>query len=191
MPEYRRLDAPGATVFFTVVTEQRRPIFNDPVAVDLLRGAFRRVLADHPFTIDAIVIMPDHIHAIWTMPPGDDRFGLRWSAVKAAFTRAYLAGGGQETRRSASRKARNERGVWQRRFWDHVIRDDDDLGRHMDYVYYNPVKHGYVDCPHAWPHTSFHRHVRNGLYAKDWMCVCRGRPVRPLDLRSLDGRVGE
>ena len=87
MPEYRRLDAPGATVFFTVVTERRRPIFNDPAAVDLLRAAFRRVVSDHPFTIDAIVIMPDHIHAIWTMPPGNDLFGLRWSAIKAAFTR--------------------------------------------------------------------------------------------------------
>ncbi|MCK4342108.1 MAG: transposase [Phycisphaerae bacterium] len=158
MSEYRRLDAPGATVFFT---------------------------------IDAIVIMPDHIHAIWTMPPGDDRFGLRWSAIKAAFMRAYLAGGGHETRRSASRRARNERGVWQRRFWDHVIRDDDDLGRHVDYIYYNPVKHGCVNCPHAWPYTSFHRHVRDGLYTKDWMCVRGGRSVRPLDLRSLEGRVGE
>ncbi len=142
MPEYRRLDATGATVFFTVVTERRRPIFNGPPAVDLLRAALGRVISDHPFTIDAIVIMPEHIHAIWTMPPGDDRFGLRWSAIKAAFTRAHLAAGGHETRRSASRRARNERGVWQRRFWDHVIRDDDDLGRHVDYIYHSPVKHG-------------------------------------------------
>lgn len=191
MPEYRRVDAPGATVFFTVVTDQRRAILASPVTVDLLRAAFHETMQGHPFTIDAIVILPDHLHAIWTLPAGDTRFGLRWSAVKAAFTRSFLAAGGSEATRNASRCKRGERGVWQRRFWDHVIRDEDDFGCHVDYIHYNPVKHALVRCPHDWPHSSFHGHVRDGTYPSDWMCVCGGRRVRPPDFRALGDRVGE
>ncbi len=191
MPEYRRIDAPGATIFFTVVTNQRRPILASPAAVDLLRAAFRETMERHPFTIDAIVVLPDHLHAVWTLPPGDTRFALRWSAIKAAFTRSFLAAAGPEASRSGSRRRRGERGVWQRRFWDHVIRDDDDLGRHVDYIHYNPVKHGLVECPHAWRNSSFHSHVRDGTYPGDWMCVCGGRRVRRPDFGAIADRVGE
>ena len=178
-------------MFFTVVTDRRLPILASPVAVDLLRSAFRETMQRHPFTIDAIVVLPDHLHSIWTLPPGDTRFALRWSAIKAAFTRAYVGAGGAEAPRSGSRRKRGERGVWQRRFWDHVIRDDDDFGRHLDYVHYNPLKHGLVSCPHDWPYSSFHRHVRDGTYPSDWMCVCGGWSVRPPDFRGLADRVGE
>jgi putative transposase len=191
MPEYRRIDAPGATVFFTVVTDRRRPILTIPVNVGRLRAAFRETMQGHAFTIDAIVVLPDHLHAIWTLPPGDTRFALRWSAIKAAFTRSFLAAGGSEVSRSASRCKRSERGVWQRRFWDHVIRDDDDFGRHVDYIHYNPVKHGQVQCPHDWPYSSFQRHVRDGTYPSDWMCVCAGRAVRPPDFGTIAGGAGE
>jgi putative transposase len=191
MPEYRRIDAPGATIFFTVVTDRRRPILASPVAVDLLRAAFRQTMQRDPFAIDAIVVLPDHVHTIWTLPDGDGCFARRWSAIKAGFTRAFLAAGGREAPQSRSRRVRGERGVWQRRFWDHVIRDDDDFGRHVDYIHYNPVKHGLVRCPHAWPHSSFHRHVREGTYPGDWMCACAGRRAIPPDFGALGDRVGE
>jgi putative transposase len=191
MPEYRRIDAPGATIFFTVVTHHRRSILADPTAVDLLRRAFRQAMHRSPFTIDAIVVLPDHLHAIWTLPAGDSKFATRWSAIKAGFTRAFLAAGGREAARSSSRRKRGEHGVWQRRFWDHVIRDDDDFGRHVDYIHYNPVKHGLVRCPHAWRHSSFHRHVRDGTYPADWLCACGGRALTTPDFGALDDRVGE
>jgi putative transposase len=191
MPEYRRIDAPGATIFFTVVTHRRRPILASPVTVDLLRTAFRQTMQRDPFTIDAIVVLPDHLHAIWTLPPGDARFAKRWSGIKAAFTRAFLAAGGREAPRGQSRRSRGERGVWQRRFWDHVIRDDDDFGNHVDYIHYNPVKHGLARCPHAWPSSSFHQHVDNGTYAADWLCTCAGRTPTPPDFGALADHVGE
>lgn len=191
MPEYRRIDAPGATIFFTVVTDRRRPILASPLAVDLLRTAFRQTIERDPFTIDAIVVLSDDVHAIWTLPQSDGRFARRWSAIKAGFTRAFLAAGGREAARSRSRCARGERGVWQRRFWDHVIRDDDDFGGHVDYIHYNPVKHGLVRCPHTWAYSSFHRHVREGTYTGDWMWTCAGRRPRPPDFGAFGDRVGE
>ncbi|MCH8992100.1 MAG: transposase [Acidobacteria bacterium] len=129
--------------------------------------------------------------SIDALPPDDTRYSMRWSAIKGRFTDLFLADGGTETQRSASRRKRGERGVWQRRFWDHVIRDDDDYGRHMDYIHYNPVKHGLVRCPHAWPHSSFAKCVRQGAYAADWMCLCTGRPVKPPDFGDVEGRAGE
>ena len=191
MPEYRRPIAPGATFFFTVVTSHRRSILTSAAALGFLRTAFRDQIARHPFEIDAIVILPDHLHCLWTLPPDDTRYSMRWSAIKRRFTNLFLAGGGTEARRSASRCKRGERGVWQRRFWDHVIRDDDDFVRHMDYIHYNPVKHDLAPCPHAWPHSSFAKWVRRGAYAGDWMCLCGGRPANPPDFGDVEGRAGE
>lgn len=179
MPEYRRIDAPGATVFFTVVTDGRRPMFMTPAAIALLRWAFRQVRSAHPFEFDAVVILPDHLHAIWTLPAGDHDFSKRWSLIKRAFTQRFLAAGARESVRSTSRRRRGERSVWQRRFWDHVIRDDDDLDRHMNYIHYNPVKHGLSTCPHAWSHSSFAKWVQRGVYPQDWCCVCDNRVFKP------------
>jgi putative transposase len=163
MTNYRRNRIVGGCYFFTVnLAERRLSLLTDHIA--LLRGAFRYARLRHPFTIDGIVILPDHLHAIWTLPKGDDDFSLRWRLIKSAFSRGLPAG----ERISASRLRKGERGLWQRRYWEHTIRDDGDFARHMDYVHFNPVKHGYVARIVDWPHSSFHRLVRLGVYPTDW-----------------------
>ena len=169
MPEYRRPFAPGATFFFTVVTNFRRPILTGSAALEFLRTAFREERAHHTFEIDAIVILPDHLHCLWVLPENDTRFSMRWSAIKGRFTALFLSAGGTETGRSESRRKRGERGIWQRRFWEHVIRDEVDYERHLDYIHYNPVKHDLARCPHEWSHSSFAKWVRQGAYDADWM----------------------
>jgi putative transposase len=174
MPDYRRFTIPGATVFFTVVTHERRRFLTDPLARRCLRMAFRVVRARYPFEVHSIVLLPDHLHALWILPPGDPGYPLRWRRIKEEFTRRYLAGEGEEGPGSASRGVRNERGVWQRRFWEHTIRDEEDFERHCDYIHYNPVKHGLVECPRDWAYSSFHRWVRRGAYPRDWACSSEG-----------------
>jgi putative transposase len=133
-----------------------------------------------------MVLLPDHLHLVITLPPGDAAFSKRIAAIKARFTRAYLAGGVAETSQSASRDRQGYRGVWQKRFWEHLIRDEDDLAACCDYIHYNPVKHGHVRCPHAWPWSTFHRHVRHNNYPADWLCACD--PTRsPQPPRDLPG----
>jgi putative transposase len=128
--------------------------------VELLRAAFRGTRQRHPFTIDAIVVLPDHLHTVWTMPEGDADFAMRWQLIKSTFSR----GPARNERISQSRSAKGERGIWQRRYWEHTIRDEIDFARHVDYVHINPVKHGLVDrAP-----SSFHRHVELGNYPADW-----------------------
>lgn len=191
MPSYRRLEAPGATLFFTVVTHERRRILTSPQSLEILRAAFRQEMDHHPFVIDAIVIFPDHLHTIWTLPPGDTRFSMRWSKIKGEFTERFLAVGGAEGTRGASRLKRGERGVWQRRFWDRVVRDDDELDAFMNYIHWNPVKHGVASCPHSWPQSSFTKWVRAGRYSADWMCRCdRSIPAKPR-FERLRGLLGE
>lgn len=160
MRTYTRAWIPGGTYFFTVNLAQRR---DNTLLVDrihLLRQAFRLVIASHPFVIDAMVVLPEHLHCIWRLPDGDDRFDIRWRLIKTVFSRAMMP----DERISTSRERRNERGIWQRRYWEHVIRDDEDWRRHLDYIHYNPVKHGYVQRVRDWPHSSFHRFVRQGVY---------------------------
>ncbi len=163
MPNYRRCRVPGGTYFFTVNLLDRR---SDLLVrhIELLRAAVRSVLVAHPFHIDAWVVLPDHLHAMWTLPEGDADYSNRWRAIKAAFARALP----KTERRSPGRQKRGERGVWQRRFWEHTIRDERDYARHMDYVHYNPVKHGWVHRVRDWPYSSFHRAVAQGLYPVDW-----------------------
>lgn len=191
MPEYRRPIAPGATFFFTVVTNMRRPILTTVAALEFLRAAFREEIAHHPFEINAIVVLPDHLHCLWNLPPDDTRYSMRWSAIKGRFTELLLADGSTETPRSDSRCKRGERGVWQRRFWDHAIRNDEDYKRHMDYIHYNPVKHGLAQCPHLWPHSSFAKWVRRSVYADNWMCRCACRSVESPDFGDVEDRAGE
>ena len=164
MTEYRRTWHPGATWFFTVNLADRRG--NRPLVerIDVLRTAFRNVRARHPFHIEAVVILPDHLHCVWTLGPGDTDFATRWSLIKRHFSRAIEKG----ERISQSRAKRGERGPWQRRFWEHFIRDQGDFNHHVDYVHWNPVRHGWVRRVSDWPHSSFHTFRRRGIYPEDW-----------------------
>lgn len=165
MPHYRRAHALGATYFFTVVTHERQPILNRPDALDALRDAIRSVKKAKPFELDAIVILPDHLHAIWTLPENDAEFSARWGMIKRQVSKAMPS---SDRSLTSSWRKRRELGLWQRRFWEHLIRDEEDYARHMDYIHYNPVKHGYVGRPGDWPYSSFKKCVDKGLYPADW-----------------------
>lgn len=163
MPDYRRHRVPGGTYFFTVnLLERRRRLLVEHV--DALRAAVRTVRAHQPFHIDAWVVLPDHLHCLWTLPPGDADYSRRWKAIKTAFAKAVP----REELLSDVRRANHERGIWQRRFWEHTVRDDRDYAAHMDYIHFNPVKHGWVKRVADWPYSSFHRLVQAGVYAMDW-----------------------
>ena len=159
--DYRRHYQPGGTYFFTVVIQQRQPLLIKHI--DHLRAAFRYGLQRYPFTIDAIVILPDHLHTLWRLPEGDHNFSLRWMVIKRKFSAGLSANPG-----SPSKQAKREKGIWQRRFWEHCIRDEEDWRRHMDYIHHNPVKHGYCLSPSEWPYSSFQQLVKRGLYRPDW-----------------------
>jgi putative transposase len=176
MSDYRRWYVPGGTLFFTLVTYRRRPLLTEPLARRCLRQAIQIVRAKRPFAIPAFVLLPDHLHALWTLPHGDADYSVRWRRIKEEFTRRYLHEGGLEVEQTVSRRRRNERGVWQRRFWEHAIRDEVDLERHFDYIHYNPVKHGLATCPRDWPFSSFHRCVCEHHYPPDWGCPSASRP---------------
>jgi putative transposase len=163
MTAYRRNTIAGATYFFTVNLADRRLALLTG-NIECLRAAFRATRLRHPFAINAIVILPDHLHAIWTLPQEDHDFALRWSLIKANCSRALPWGEPV----SDSRRRRRERGTWQRRYWEHTIRDEDDFAQHVDYIHFNPVKHGYVARVSDWPYSSFHRMVRLGLYPAEW-----------------------
>jgi putative transposase len=163
MTNYRRHLVPGGSYFFTVnLADRRLPLLTD--RIDALRAAFRDTRARHPFTVDAIVVLPDHLHVIWTLPNGESDFAVRWRLVKATFSRGLPRG----ERIPLSRTRKGERGIWQRRYWEHAIRDEDDLARHAEYIHFNPVKRGHAGRVVDWPHSSFHRMVRRGLYPADW-----------------------
>lgn len=163
MPNYRRARAAGGTFFFTVVTLHRRPVLTHPTVRQALRTAVRHVRAAWPFSVDAWVLLPDHMHCLWTLPDGDAAYSERWAAIKRAVTQAC---GIAST--DGNRLKRKEGGLWQRRFWEHQIRDEDDFRRHVEYTYWNPVKHGYVSRVVDWPYSTFHRDVQRGLYAANW-----------------------
>ena len=163
MTNYRRNFVRGGSYFFTVnLADRRLRLLTEHISA--LRTAVRDTRASHPFAIDAIVVLPDHLHAIWTLPEGDADFALRWRLIKSAFSRALPNG----EHVSRSRAIRGERGIWQRRYWEHSIRDDNDFARHMDYIHINPVKHGLVARVSDWPYSSFHRMVKLGIYPEDW-----------------------
>lgn len=129
-----------------------------------------------------MVLLDDHLHAIWTLPDGDTRYSARWGWIKKEFTKAYLAAGGEEQPRSDSRLRQRRRGVLQRRFWEHALRDEEDYARHFDYLHYNPVKHGYAERVKDWPYSTFHRYVRQGVYGPHWA----GGAYAMLDFEGLD-----
>lgn len=163
MPNYRRARVPGTTYFFTVNLRDRG---SDLLIreIDLLRSTVRATKARHPFHIDAWVVLPEHMHCLWTLPPGDADFSLRWKVIKFGFARRLPA----SEVRTGTQERRGERGIWQRRYWEHLIRDGQDYQRHYDYIHFNPLKHGHVQRLVDWPYSSFHRAVARGLYPLDW-----------------------
>jgi len=171
MPNYRRASIPGGTWFFTLVSCQRRKILCNHDIRSALREAIRTVQTQQPFSVDAWILLPDHLHCIWTLPDGDRDFSIRWAKIKRLVTQRCGASYPPEGPVRASKRRRNEGMLWQRRFWEHAIRDDADLQRCLDYLHWNPVKHGYVDQVADWPYSTFHRFVKDGLYPRDWAGV--------------------
>lgn len=138
------------------------------MAVRLLGNVLRETKKRWPLEINALVLLPDHLHTIWSLPAGDSAYSTRWAWLKKEFTKRYLEEGGREQPTSTSRQQNRRRGVWQRRYWEHTIEDADDFEVHFDYIHFNPVKHGYVAAPADWPHSSFHRWVELGVYEPHW-----------------------
>ena len=165
--QYRRLHQNGGTYFFTLVTHNRQPIFDTPTNIHLLKNAIHYTKSRYPFTIDAIVILPDHIHCLWTLPDENNDNAVRWMLIKSHVTR-NLAPTYKQSIRSTSRKQKREQPIWQRRFWEHLIQSEADYRKHIEYTHYNPVKHGLATSAKAWPHSSFHHYVERGLYDIDW-----------------------
>jgi putative transposase len=164
---YRRAHVSGGTFFFTLVTERRRALFRDGEAVRLLLEAVEKVRSRHPFEVDAYVVLPDHLHTLWTLPQGDTKFSTRWRLVKEAFTRAYLKTH-EAPDRTESRRSKGEQSIWQRRFWEHAIRSEADFAAHVDYIHINPVKHGLVAAARDWPYSSFRDWVAREAYDETW-----------------------
>jgi putative transposase len=175
MPNYIRLRVDGGTYFFTVVTYQRQPILTNETSRRILREAWKETERRFPFETVAVCLLPDHIHCIWKLPAGDADYSVRWKVLKALFTRAYLNELGAGKRRNIIETKRREAAIWQRRFWEHVIKDEYDLDTHLDYIHYNPVKHGFVDRPIDWSWSSFRRFVNQGVYDEDWEGGAIGR----------------
>jgi putative transposase len=176
MSRYRRVSIEGGTFFFTVTLADRS---SDLLVrhVDHLRAAHKSARDLYPFETVAICILPDHLHSVWTLPPEDANYPVRWSLIKSKFSPAIPI----DAKPAASKIAKRERGIWQRRYWEHAIRDENDLARHVDYIHFNPVKHGYVSRVCDWPHSSFERYVAKGLLPADWGG----------DMKEMSGGFGE
>jgi putative transposase len=176
MPQYVRARIEGGVYFFTVTLADRS---GDLLVrhIEHLRKVYKVVEGRHPFKTIAICVLPDHVHAVWSLPSGDSNFPVRWSQIKSAFSRVLPA----TDVRSESKAAKRDKGIWQRRYWEHVIRNETDLEHHVEYIHYNPVKHGLVSRVRDWPYSSFHRYVARGDLPIDWGG----------DLRELMGEFGE
>lgn len=168
MSEYRRANTKGGTYFFTVVTHRRQKILLDDHVRHALREGIEKTRIAFPFQINAWVLLPDHLHCIWTLPEGDADFAKRWGMIKRHVSQscAHLVKGDEQP--ASSKLKRNESNFWQRRYWEHKIRDEADLARHLDYIHWNPLKHGLVDTVQHWPYSTFHRFVAEGVYPENW-----------------------
>jgi putative transposase len=153
--QYRRSRVPGGTYFFTVVTQQRKPVLLQPVVHQRLRSAVATIKSRHPFKIRGWCLLPDHMHFIWTLPPADHNFAMRWRLIKH-----YVSAG-----------TAIPAGLWQKRYWEHQINSETDFEKHLDYLHYNPVKHGLVERVLDWPHSSFHHYAQEGIYPLNWGCA--------------------
>jgi putative transposase len=179
---YRRWYVPGGTYFFTLVVQNRRALFSSVDRRALLGKAIRDIRAEMPFCSLAMVLLPDHLHAIWQLPRRDSDYSRRWQRIKARFSADLRRSGFPMPRTSRSKAERGESGIWQRRFWEHVIEDEAELEAYFDDIHWNPVKHGYVRHPAEWEATSFHRYVESGHYPREW-----GR-IEPTTIRAVDDR---
>jgi len=178
MSNYRRAIFPGGYYFFTAITYRRRKLFAESKTREYLCNAWQKVQQQYPFELTAVCLLPEHIHCVWRLPDGDNDFSMRWRLIKRYFTLSYLADQGRELAQSRSRIQKGERGVWQRRFWEHQIRDETDLQNHVDYIHYNPLKHNMVERVEDWPWSSYHRFVKEGFY-------------KHRILKEVDGDYGE
>lgn len=162
---YRRAKIGGGTYFFTLVTYQRQEILCAPENITLLKAAFAHVRKNHPFSIDTFVVLPDHLHCLMTLPDRDDDYPARLRLIKSYFSRKCTE---IQVQNTASRRLKKEKAVWQRRYWEHSIKNDTDLRQHVGYIHYNPVKHGLANAPIDWPYSSFHSYVARGMLHKAW-----------------------
>ncbi|TKJ36770.1 MAG: transposase [Planctomycetes bacterium B3_Pla] len=178
MSYYRRARFCGGYYFFTVVTYKRRKILTGDLARKHLRKAFEKIRSRRYFKTIAFCLLPEHLHCIWQLPPDDGDFSTRWSLVKRDFTMNFLKEGGDEFAQSTSRLKHRHRGVWQKRFWEHQIRDERDLQNHIDYIHYNPVKHGLAKNVDQWSWSTYHKYVESGRYGK-------------VDLEEMQERIGD
>lgn len=168
MPNYKRTRIPGCTVFFTVNAYQRQTIFTEPLFRSALRKAIQETRLEYPFDIDAWVLLPNHLHCIWTLPENDSNTSIRWSMIKRLVSQQIGDKFHYQHQQTESRHKRKESTIWQRRFWEHHIIDNRDFITHLNYCYWNPVKHGEVKSVHSWPYSTFHRDVKRGLYPVNW-----------------------
>lgn len=160
---YWRIDTKGGTYFFTVnLAERNKTLLTD--RIDILRRVINQVKRRHPFRLDAMAVLPDHLHAMLSLPNHDNSNATRWRLIKVGFSRELP----KQERITGSRNRKGERGIWQRRYWEHLIRDDDDFEKHANYIHYNPVKHGYVQQAPDWPYSTIHDHIEKGLLNRNW-----------------------
>lgn len=191
MPKYIRSYVPGGSYFLTLAAYNRNLVFGRLENISLLRRALRIVKSEMPFEIAGAVTLPDHLHFIWNLPPDDDQYSRRVGRLKALFTKSLHPTRPPDQETSSSRRKHRESNVWQRRFWEHTIRDEEDFQVHLDYIHYNPVKHGYAQCPHLWRPSSFHKWVERGGYTADWCCRCNERSINLPDFSTIENHVGE
>ena len=161
--KYRRADITGGTYFFTInLADRKSRLLVDEI--DKLRDSINKVKKSHPFVLDAMVVLPDHLHLLMTLPYGDSDFPTRIRLIKSHFSRQIP----KTENIKISRISKQERGIWQRRYWEHLIRDEIDFERHVDYIHYNPVKHGYVEQAARWEYSTIHKYIEKGLLSPDW-----------------------
>lgn len=168
MSHYRRANTQGGSYFFTVVSYRRQAVLCDEHIRHALRKAIQETRLKYPFSIDAWVLMPDHLHCIWRLPEGDGDYSKRWSLIKRSVSITCADSYKKQKWLNGSKKKHRESTLWQRRFWEHQLRDQQDFNRHLDYIHYNPVKHGLCERADAWPYSTLHRYIKNGSYPQDW-----------------------
>ncbi len=191
MSNYRRVYVPGGTFFFTLVTYNCQPYFANSENIAKLRQAIATVKQEMPFNITGAVILPDHIHFLWTLPMLDTNYSKRIGRLKVVFTKAFRGKTSLPDNVSISRQKHRESDVWQRRFWEHTLQDEAELEIYLNYIHYNPVKHGLVSCPHLWKYSSFDSWVNQGVYSLKWGCTCQGQKVKIPNLDKIIHLVGE
>ena len=180
MPDYRRSLVEGGTYFFTLVTYDRLPILNTEHSRKILHQSWVEVKERFYFETVAVCLLPDHLHCIWKLPEGDADYPVRWKEIKRRFTIRYLKEIGPGEERNLSRQKKHEAAIWQRRYWEHTLFEQVDFEEHLDYIHYNPIKHGFVTRAIDWPFSSFPRYVKEGIYEADWAGGETGR-IQGLD----------